>query len=268
MRWVNCSWNQYEKLPAQEILPECGADLHLGSYFTAIQGTQGVSATRSSGNRVCNRSKAVGMEGHAHAAQKCCSRLYRTAGVSGMMAVTYNNTVCWLRDNHLWCIRGLMTRFQIQMESADVPVLQRLVCAAWAGSDIGLTCETWRKCLWRWANSVVSGKVNGGMKCSSQRSCTCRSWSPMFLRRRHSHRLCGNVALEDDTCMKVAAAILWLPATKDILVENTVEICQEKRSQLSYFDRSELIPLKGSEGSYQSGATGCLIKQGRRMKPY
>lgn len=41
---MNCSWNQYEKLPAQDILPECGADLHLGSYFTAIQGTQGVSA--------------------------------------------------------------------------------------------------------------------------------------------------------------------------------------------------------------------------------
>lgn len=68
--------------------------MHLGSYFTDIQGSQGVSATRSSGNRVCNRSKAVGMEGHAHAAQKCCSRLYRTAGVSITMAVTYNNMVC------------------------------------------------------------------------------------------------------------------------------------------------------------------------------
>lgn len=34
MRWVNCSWKQYGKLPAQEILPGSGADLHLGSYFT------------------------------------------------------------------------------------------------------------------------------------------------------------------------------------------------------------------------------------------
>lgn len=68
--------------------------MHVGSYFTDIQSTQGVSAARSSGNRVCSRSKAVGMERHAHAAQKCCSRLYRTAGVSRMMVVTYNNMVC------------------------------------------------------------------------------------------------------------------------------------------------------------------------------
>lgn len=58
-----------------------------------IEGTQGVSATRISGNRVCNRSKAVGMERHAHAAQKCCSRLYRTAGVSIMAEVTYNSSL-------------------------------------------------------------------------------------------------------------------------------------------------------------------------------
>lgn len=75
-------------------MPGDGAGLHLGSYFTDIQGTQGVSSARNSGNRVCNRSKAVGMGRHAHAAQKCCSRLYRTARVSIMMVATYNNTVC------------------------------------------------------------------------------------------------------------------------------------------------------------------------------
>lgn len=49
----------------------------------------------------------------------------------------------------------------------------------------------------------------------------------------------------------------------DIQLENT----EDERSQLSYFDRSELITLKESEEWYQSGATGCLIKKGRWMKP-
>lgn len=64
---------------------------------------------------------------------------------------------CWSQHNDGSDIQqhGLLTEGQSPLvhqrsndqvsnsdESADVPVLQRLVCAARAGSDIGLTCET------------------------------------------------------------------------------------------------------------------------------
>lgn len=139
----------------QEVVQTCTWVLTSLTFSEWIQGTQGVSAARSSGNRVCNRSKAVGMERHAHAAQKCCSRLYRTAGVSTMMAVAYNNTVCWLRDNHLCYIRSLMTRFEIQMKM--------LMCLCSRGSSVQPGLEV----------TLVSPVRHEGNACDGEQTLWC-----------------------------------------------------------------------------------------------
>lgn len=167
--------------------------------------------------------------------------------------------------------------------SPDVAVLQVLVYAARAGGDIGLTCEMGRKCLWRWADLVVSGRANGRMMCSSQRSCRCRS-------------LC---VIEGGTAISYAAMCPWRMrlaqrwrlqgcdfSNKRLNLHTsswrTLEwsgkrrgtSCQSRHlGQPSHFDRSELIPLIGSGRWYNSVAnsvlfaTGCLIKK-RWAKPY
>lgn len=111
---MNCYWNQCEKLPAQEILPGSGAELHLGSYFTDVPG---VSATRSSGNRVCKQE-----QGSWHA-QACLCRpevLLKTVQDCSSQhnggSDIQQDTVCRLKNNHLCHIRGLMTRLEIQLK--------------------------------------------------------------------------------------------------------------------------------------------------------
>lgn len=119
---------------------------------------------------VCaNRSKAISIKRHACAAQKWFSRLYKTL-VSIMMAVTHSKT-----QSADWgtVISGTFLERSGDLpwnpvETLDVTVLQVLVRVARASGNVGLTYGMWRKCMWRWADCVASGKSNGGKEYSTQ----------------------------------------------------------------------------------------------------